>query len=57
MAKLTRRGWIVLVVIPILVLAFVVGYATADTCYVGSDGNFLGYGSCSDHIDKVIGGK
>jgi len=33
-------------------------YATRDTCYVGQNGNALGYGSCEKMIDTVIkGGK
>jgi hypothetical protein len=33
-------------------------HATRDTCYVGEGGNALGYGSCTEMIDKVIeGGK
>jgi hypothetical protein len=39
------------------VLAFTVWFttATADVCYVGDQGNFLGYGSCSAMIDEVVG--
>jgi hypothetical protein len=57
--KLTRRGWIVLVVIPAIVATLVLTWATRDTCYVGTEyGNLLGYGSCNDMIDRVIeGGK
>ena len=57
--KLTRRGWIVLIVIPAIVATLVLTWATRDTCYVGTEyGNFLGYGSCNDMIDRVIeGGK
>jgi len=56
--KLTRRGWIVLVVIPAIVATLFVTWATRDVCYVGENGNFLGYGSCNDMIDRVIeGGK
>jgi len=30
-------------------------YATRDTCYVGQEyGNFLGYGSCNQMIDRVV---
>ena len=53
--RLTRRGWIVLW----LLVALVVGeftYATRDVCYVGKDGNILGYGSCSKMIDDAIQG-
>jgi hypothetical protein len=57
--KLTRRGWIVLIVIPAIVATLVLTWATRDTCYVGTEyGNLLGYGSCNDMIDRVIeGGK
>lgn len=44
-------------------VAFIVGalilslftYATRDTCYVGEGGNALGYGSCLEMIDEVVG--
>jgi hypothetical protein len=53
--KLTRRGWIVLVIIPAILAAILFGYATHDTCWVGTEhGNALGYGSCSEYIDRVI---
>ena len=57
--KLTRRGWIVLIVIPAIVATLVLTWATRDTCYVGTEyGNLLGYGSCNDMIDRVNeGGK
>jgi len=46
--KLTRRGWIVLVVIPTIAVGLLLGYATKDICYVGPQkGNAIGYGSCS----------
>lgn len=52
---LTRRGWIVLVIIPAILVALLFGYATRDTCWVGTEhGNLLGYGSCSQWIDRVI---
>lgn len=45
--KLTRRGWVVLVVIPVILLGTLLGYATKDICYVGvQHGNAIGYGSC-----------
>lgn len=51
---ITRRGWIVLVIfISLIVGGFT--YATRDVCYVGEDGNWLGYGSCSKMIDDAIG--
>jgi hypothetical protein len=54
-ARLTRRGWIVLVLIPGLVIGLLFAYVTRDVCYVGSEyGNALGYGSCMDQIDRVI---
>lgn len=52
---LTRRGWIVLVIIPILLATLFVSYAMRDVCYVGSEyGNALGYGSCTKMIDRVL---
>lgn len=51
---ITRRGWIVLIVlIALLISGFT--YATRDVCYVGKDGNWLGYGSCTKMIDQVVG--
>lgn len=45
--RLTRRGWIVLVIIPTLIAGALLGYATKDICYVGVEhGNAIGYGSC-----------
>ena len=56
MNKLTRRGWIVLVWIPVLTVTMLFTYATRDICYVGNmEGNFLGYGSCTKMLDLVIG--
>jgi hypothetical protein len=55
--KLTTRGVIVLIVIPILLVVSLFTYVTRDTCYVGTDkpyANFLGYGSCSLFIDDAI---
>jgi len=54
--RLTRRGWIVLVIIPALLIALLVSWATRDVCYVGDKpyANFLGYGSCQKLIDEVI---
>jgi hypothetical protein len=49
-----RRRFAVFVVIPVIFLVALFTYATRDTCYVGADGNWLGYGSCSQMIDKVI---
>jgi hypothetical protein len=50
---ITRRGWLV---IWLLILAFTIWFtkATADVCYVGEQGNWLGYGSCTEMIDLVI---
>lgn len=53
--KLTRRGWIVLVILPVIILVSLFSYATRDICYVGKGGNVLGYGSCTKMIDNVIG--
>ena len=51
---LTRRGWIVLIIlIGLLVSGFT--YATRDVCYVGDSGNWLGYGSCTQMINDAIG--
>lgn len=45
---LTRRGRIVLIYVPALVLGLFIGYSTRDICYVGLEhGNAIGYGSCS----------
>jgi hypothetical protein len=55
--KLTNRGIVVLIVIPILLVVSLFTYVTRDTCYVGTDkpyANFLGYGSCNLFIDEVI---
>jgi hypothetical protein len=52
---LTRRGWIVLVIVPALILVSLFTYATREVCYVGKGGNWLGYGSCTKMIDEVIG--
>lgn len=53
---LTRRGWVVLVIIPIILTVSLFTYATRDICYVGTEyGNVLGYGSCTNMIDRVIG--
>jgi len=51
--KLTRRGWIVLCLLIVLIMSLIT-YATRDVCYVGPSGNALGYGSCSKMIDEVI---
>ena len=52
--SITTRGWLV---IWLMVLAFTIWFtaATADVCYVGEQGNWLGYGSCSAMIDGVVG--
>ena len=55
--KLTNRGVVVLIVIPILLVVSLFTYVTRDTCYVGTDkpyANFLGYGSCTLFIDEAI---
>ena len=54
--KLTRRGWIVLVIIPATLLLLLMSYITRDVCYVGDKpyANFLGYGSCQKMIDEVV---
>jgi len=49
---IVRRRIVALAVAASLVAAFT--YATRDTCYVGQGGNALGYGSCTEMIDKVI---
>jgi hypothetical protein len=51
-----RRRFVAFVVIPAVALGLLISYATRDLCYVGSEhGNALGYGSCSEMIDRVIG--
>jgi hypothetical protein len=52
--SITTRGWLV---IWLAVLALTIWFttATADVCYVGEQGNWLGYGSCSEMIDGVVG--
>jgi len=55
--NLTKRGWIVLVIIPSLLLALLISYATRDVCYVGLNkpyANMFGYGSCQKMIDDVL---
>jgi hypothetical protein len=55
MNSLTTRGWIVLVIVPIILIVSLFTYATRDTCYVGTEyGNVLGYGSCIDMIDREV---
>ena len=51
--SITTRGWLV---IWLAVLALTIWFttATADVCYVGEQGNWLGYGSCSAMIDGVV---
>jgi hypothetical protein len=54
-ARLTRRGWIILVVIPTIVIGLLFAYVTRDVCYVGSEhGNAFGYGSCMEQIERVV---
>jgi hypothetical protein len=56
--RLTRRGWIVLVIIPAILLMLLLANLTHDICYVGTDkpyANFIGYGSCEKMIDDVLG--
>jgi hypothetical protein len=51
-----RRRFVAFVLIPAIVLGLLIGYATRDLCYVGSEhGNAFGYGSCNEMIDRVIG--
>jgi hypothetical protein len=52
--SITTRGWLV---IWLAVLALTIWFttATADVCYVGEQGNWLGYGSCTAMIDGVVG--
>ena len=51
-----RRRFVAFVVIPAVVLGLLISYATRDLCYVGAEhGNAMGYGSCSEMIDRVIG--
>ena len=56
-SKLTRKGWIFLVIIPALLLGLLISYTTRDVCYVGlnkSYANSFGYGSCQKMIDDVL---
>ena len=57
--KLTRRGWVVLVIIPAILLALFASWLTRDVCYVGNKpyANVLGYGSCQKMIDDVLNQK
>ena len=51
-----RRRFVAFVVIPAIILGLLIGYATRDLCYVGTEhGNAFGYGSCNEMIDRVIG--
>jgi len=54
--KLTRRGWIVLVIIPAILITILMSWATRDVCYVGDKpyANSLGYGSCQKLIDEAV---
>ena len=52
--SITTRGWLVIWLL-VLVLTIWFTKATADVCYVGDQGNWLGYGSCSKMIDSVVG--
>jgi len=47
--KLTKRGWIVLVIVPIGILLILFTHVTRDVCWTGA-----GYGSCSQWIDETI---
>lgn len=38
----------------VIIISALFTYATRDTCYVGSNGNAFGYGSCTKMIDEVI---
>lgn len=53
--KLTRRGWIVLVIIPAVLIVLLMSWLTRDVCYVGNKpyANSLGYGSCQTMIEEV----
>jgi hypothetical protein len=55
--RLTTRGWIVLVIIPVLLLVSLFTYATRDVCWVGTDkdyAKFLGYGSCDKYMNDYL---
>jgi len=54
--KLTRRGWIVLVIIPAIFITIFVSWATRDVCYVGDKpyANALGYGSCQKLLEELV---
>ena len=47
--NLTKRGWIVLVIIPALLAVIAFTYATRDVCWTGS-----GYGSCDRMLDGIV---
>lgn len=49
-----RRRVVFAIVVGIIASTFT--YATRDVCYVGNmPGNTLGYGSCMQMIDTVVG--
>lgn len=50
---ITKRGWTVLWITVALVISLFT-YATRNVCYVGESGNALGYGSCTEMLDKVV---
>lgn len=47
--NLTKRGWIVLVIIPVLVAVIAFTYLTRNVCWTGA-----GYGSCTEMIDGIV---
>jgi hypothetical protein len=47
-----RRRVVAAIIFALVISLFT--YATRDACYVGEDGNWLGYGSCLEMIDKVV---
>jgi len=56
--RLTKRGWIVLVIIPSMLLSLLVAHWTRDVCWVGTDkpySQFLGWGSCETWLNDMVG--
>jgi hypothetical protein len=41
--QLTKRGWLVLVILPTLLIVWGIWQVSANLWYVGDSGNFLGY--------------
>lgn len=50
--KYVRRRRVVFA-LSVIIISSVFTYATRDVCYVGSEGNVFGYGSCLKMIEGV----